>query len=120
MCRSAATPFNPPPSWDSDACSSCRLARAVVRVRTSFDARTRLPRQRQRSPFARTDESQGLATDFWVDFGTTRWSGAGSGGRQIAACEVDPLRIDAIEAVRAAICAWVARRRGFVGVVSRR
>jgi hypothetical protein len=50
MCRSAPTPVKPPPSWDGDACSSCRLARAVVRVRTRFDARTRLPRQRPAVP----------------------------------------------------------------------
>jgi hypothetical protein len=51
MCRPAPTPFKPPPSWDGDACYSCRLARAVVRARTRLDTRTR-PGRGQRSPFA--------------------------------------------------------------------
>jgi hypothetical protein len=33
--------------------------------------------------------------------------GRGSGGRQIASCEFDSLRVDAVGAIRAAICARV-------------
>jgi hypothetical protein len=39
---------------------------------------------------------KGPATNFGGRFGVTDWSRSGFGGRQIASCELDPVRADSI------------------------
>lgn len=70
-------------------------------------AREQFAARRRASGFARTDESQGPATNFGGRFLRDQLLVDGSRGWRIGSCELDRLRLDAVGAIRAANCAGV-------------